>query len=641
MVHPDRQPRLTAFVGRSFLPEDEALWNELRQVLDALAPLGFVYEDAKEAQPTPISEKVRAGIARNDVYIGVLSRRHRLVFRSTLGGLFATLAGRPGRWSTSPWVIQESGYALGAGKRVVLLIEETVEFPASNLDADREWISFRRGAISEIGPRLVAVINNLIAERLPAVVLTAQVSAPESKPVSEEAPVPASERASFKDITTLLDKNEFERADEAFEKYLAEQKESSFKSWVRYFYLKLKAIKGHAASLRELRAAVEADPGNVSARRELAAYYKHFDRQGEAVELLISGFGAAPPRLKPALVRDAAGTLSATGAHAKALEMLSLLLKEISEPAEVGLTFMTMADIAKKMPDPVLESAALEQALAIDPADSYTRFRLAYLYSEMVKKSYLAMYHYKLRLAQGADAMALNNLGVAFGALELTGKEVGMLETASPENPLARANLSHAYIDRGFLQKAEALAKEVLAEARDDTYQKRAAAALERVSNKQAHEDEKEESLSRAAQAEAEFRAKYAQAWVSDPTTLIAGIYGTPHGKLSVRQEGHSLVGSVSLQEESPASLFSSILTGGGGTKRLRTRTVHLQAEITGRAGRFQVTGEVSDDSPCAIPDLSSFEGLLVLGGDRQSFGALEEAKEVAKIYRATRVGDS
>ena len=42
---------LKAFVGRSFLEKDEAIWNEIRKMLVNLRPIGFVFEDASEAQP--------------------------------------------------------------------------------------------------------------------------------------------------------------------------------------------------------------------------------------------------------------------------------------------------------------------------------------------------------------------------------------------------------------------------------------------------------------------------------------------------------------------------------------------------------------------------------------------------------------
>src|SRR5260370_638016 len=74
----ERPIRLRAFVGRSFLPEDEATWFEFRKIFDSLRPIGFVWEDAKESQPRPISAKVRQVIEKNDVSIDLLTRRFLL-----------------------------------------------------------------------------------------------------------------------------------------------------------------------------------------------------------------------------------------------------------------------------------------------------------------------------------------------------------------------------------------------------------------------------------------------------------------------------------------------------------------------------------------------------------------------------------
>lgn len=245
-----RQRRLSAFVGRSFLPEDETLWTEIRALLDSLAPLGFVYEDAREAQPRGVSEKVRLGISRNDVYIGILSRRQRLAARSTTLSLVSALRRQHREWATSPWVIQESGYALGAGRRVLLLIEDAVHFPVANLDADREWISFRRDALKEMGPPLTSIIANLLAETLPPQPATEQLAAPLAPAASDQPSVPSSEQATFIDIRRLIDQGEFRRADEAFEKYAAAHEDLNFRTWLSRFYARLKAIVAHPGRWR-------------------------------------------------------------------------------------------------------------------------------------------------------------------------------------------------------------------------------------------------------------------------------------------------------------------------------------------------------------------------------------------------------
>jgi hypothetical protein len=127
MVAREERPAiLTAFIGRSFEKSDSELWNEVRAILDNLRPLGLKFEDAKEAQARPISAKVQEGIGRNEIYIGILSKRHPIDDSAASGGswrrrLRAAFASResPLRWVTSFWVVQESGYALGRGKEVI------------------------------------------------------------------------------------------------------------------------------------------------------------------------------------------------------------------------------------------------------------------------------------------------------------------------------------------------------------------------------------------------------------------------------------------------------------------------------------------------------------------------------------------
>src|SRR5215471_20864212 len=99
MADPE-QIRLRAFVGRSFLPADEALWVEVRALLESLKPLGFLFEDAQEAQPRAVSEKVRAGIDRNDVYLGILSQRDQMIGQDgVVRFVISSLIGTRKRWS--------------------------------------------------------------------------------------------------------------------------------------------------------------------------------------------------------------------------------------------------------------------------------------------------------------------------------------------------------------------------------------------------------------------------------------------------------------------------------------------------------------------------------------------------------------
>jgi hypothetical protein len=168
-MHESSPIRLSAFIGRSFLDSDKQIWNDLRDVLDTLRPIGFVFEHAKEAQLKAISEKVKEGISRNDIYIGVLTRRYPLMENLTFSERCRSLALPPKakRWSTSEWIVEEIGYAVGKERPVILLIEDGVIFPTTDLDADTEWILFQRDKVAASYASLTTMIGNLIGQRIP------------------------------------------------------------------------------------------------------------------------------------------------------------------------------------------------------------------------------------------------------------------------------------------------------------------------------------------------------------------------------------------------------------------------------------------------------------------------------------------
>ena len=56
----------------------------------------------------------------------------------------------PATWTTTEWVLQELGYALGLSKPVILALEHGVLFPGSYLDGDRERLQFSRANIHEV-----------------------------------------------------------------------------------------------------------------------------------------------------------------------------------------------------------------------------------------------------------------------------------------------------------------------------------------------------------------------------------------------------------------------------------------------------------------------------------------------------------
>jgi hypothetical protein len=244
-----------AFVGRSFSPTDDKLWFEIRRILESLRSMGFVFEDAQEAQARPISEKVRRGIARNDIYIGILSRRMPIEESSpeefVLKRLRRALRSRTEecQWTSSEWVVQESGFALGLGKPVILMIERGVAFPTADLDADTEWIPFDRNALADCSLRFVQMISNLIAGRLSTPVMPSVAAPAAQEPTTQEGgEEPGRPIDELSQALTLLNEKQFAQADELFESYLAKHQVKDPER-LRTLYLKRKCMKGDSSKV--------------------------------------------------------------------------------------------------------------------------------------------------------------------------------------------------------------------------------------------------------------------------------------------------------------------------------------------------------------------------------------------------------
>jgi hypothetical protein len=624
--------RLSALVGRSFLPGDDGLWHEIRVLLEALRPLGFAFEDAKEAQPRPVSEKVREAIKRNDIYIGVLSRRAPMIQSEKL---LARLRGID-KWAPPGWVVQESGYALGCGKPVVLLIESGVDFPTANLDADTEWITFDRRSVAQIAPKLTAMMNHFIAARLPAI-----PPPPSDRVVADVAPQDSEketrvETPQFSDVMAILEQGKTAEADAAFERLRPTLPHDALSEWLPYFYLYQKAKRGIAAAVDELRKKSLADRDDIHALLELERYYSHFRNYKEIIQIFSEGMETRSRLVRRRLQHRLARLYASDGNQKEALQMAATLCEDAESPGELADSYRTLGDIAKMSSTPDLETAALETALLHDPGNQNDRFRLAYLYGELGKHR-LAVYHYKLRLSQGQHAVGLNNLAVSYAELKLPALEVDALTRAELDSLLARANLANACIDRGFLKRGTELAESVLAQSTDENERLRATAALQRTASIRRAESESEEKITAGARAESAFRALYSTAYISTEHPLIDGVFRTPYGDMALSRDGDKVTGELTETVDEGLALPGFPL---GGTRE-RQRTTRFEIALKGRAGTLRVTTGESGAGVqlLSFRDTKVISGLAIIDVGGDSWEVLEEAEEGARMYTATRVG--
>lgn len=142
----------SAFVGHSFDKRDYNLVNGIKHLLESQ---GIACDSGEKPKGESISKKILERIKRNDIFVGVFTRK-------------AKLEGTD-QWATSNWVIEEKAAAISENKRLLLLVEEGVA-DIGGLQGDYEYVRFDRSHLYEALPEIIdyvrASIVTLPSDRL-------------------------------------------------------------------------------------------------------------------------------------------------------------------------------------------------------------------------------------------------------------------------------------------------------------------------------------------------------------------------------------------------------------------------------------------------------------------------------------------
>ena len=130
-----------AFVGHSFLSTDKRVAD---CVIQSLAAIGISVVTGEKPKAERISEKVKRSIEEQHLFVGVFTCRDKIA--------------RKKEWTTTPWVVDEKAYAVGKGKKLILIKEEGVG-SIGGIQGDYEFIEFRRDRLEELPVKLVQVFD--------------------------------------------------------------------------------------------------------------------------------------------------------------------------------------------------------------------------------------------------------------------------------------------------------------------------------------------------------------------------------------------------------------------------------------------------------------------------------------------------
>ncbi len=226
-------------------------------------------------------------------------------------------------------------------------------------------------------------------------------------------------------------------------------------------YYHLLAIKGDPAALEKLEgmAGESESLGEYQSRihLSLSSAYAQLGSNGLASEAARAALGYAKTESERA---NAAITLAwahfAGGNRDGSFQLLAAEARQGMNRKTKHSIYSTMADLFEEADLSLHHALAIELAVEHMPEHQTSRFQAAQAFDK-IDMPYMTVRHYhRLLRTYSSDQGARNNLGVVLQGLSLRGLAVEeYTRSAKLGNPLAAANLAHAYISHGFFADGE------------------------------------------------------------------------------------------------------------------------------------------------------------------------------------------
>ncbi len=544
-------------------------------------------------------------------------------------------------FTTSNWVLQESGYAIAKGKKIILMVKNSVnKFP--ELQGDSEIIPFDKGSLDKPFLKLIEMLFDNF--KLGHAGTQTIPSPTESK---EE---PAPQKVSPPPLMEMFDAHEqkdIKKAEEIYQKKVRPSLAPEKQKFWDALLLRWQYNAGEANKFSELERTYD-ETKEYDVGVQLGLCYEDFDKYKEAKEVYLKCLqNITDDRKKFDCFLRIANCYSSEKDYDKAIiAILELVNNPIFSQMKED-AFLKLIKIAEEKKDDYLYFVFAEKALDINPVNNGLRFKVAYKYSNMDKED-LALYHYKKLLEGSEDIMALNNIGVAYSNLGMPSKSVGFYEKASEKkNTLANSNLAYKYLNVGFtelaeklLKSADELSKEGIEVHENIGYAKRA------LKEKLEAEDKKEADVLAQVAKVHNFKIKHSEAYC-EPINNTLDLSGKwmlgEWGEVEVNwnKNDGSLTGTASKDISVPTSIsygegLLGLLTP---PPTIKTRVVEIKGSIHNLAGTFRlkVTESAKGTTPSllssALDEVCDSSGLFIVNSSGDLIDVMEEIKNKERTY--------
>jgi tetratricopeptide (TPR) repeat protein len=650
-------PKVTAFIARSFSSLDE---QRLRRTLDFLATFeraGFFCESAEPAEVESVSVKVRRIIDQNDVFIGFFTKRHP-IYNGNLGlpwfrRLFSRLA--PEAWSSPPWVLQESGYALAKNKKLILLRESGVETPG--LHGDLEYIPFGLDDESQVFSKLSEMINALLAEMSGRRIELSVRDEKSEQPTADEPSVPVEKAESeaprdkvpaapslaphFFDLIEASASKDLAKVEESYKagKELISSGSVTTVDLLVWEGLGLqhKFTAGSANALDELRKLASENPTRPEPPMRIAQVLFDSQEYEEAAGFFLKASSLAKPKsgFRATCLAKAAKAYLQLHQNDKAQAIAWDAYRE-SEGDQKREISSLLYEILKEQKELLFAFGIAEAAIRDNP-HHLLRFQLGLDYFSARLHDLFLLHFDHICRADPTNFSAVHNLALALSSCGLPIASVEQYRKAiEGGETLSAANLGYRYLDAGMAADTKELLQPVM---KLDVHDSRVDRCFSEIGSRGKDEEERRAAVLQAAHDRRKFFVQIGEG-LQQKAGAIDGEWAFPFGKITLTVKEGGVSGSTEIQ--TPQTGFGQLLSQGG-PDPVKTEIYTLRGTLAGTVCKFTLAIENKDLRGTVFARSETKEGLIVFKsngangvyaeiskdasiGDRQSVARLSSA---------------
>jgi tetratricopeptide (TPR) repeat protein len=596
---------LTAFVARSFDPKDEQRIRPILNFLETFRKAGFLCAHAEAAQVEEVHVKVRKMIDASNAFVGFFTKKYpvyRLESRWSDALSLARGKLQPEKWSAPPWVLQESGYAISAGKKVILLREEGVDIPG--LQGDLEYVPFDSRDPSAVFSKLSEMINDLLAKDAGREIKTEITERSQQAEAKPEAPaltqgekLGSAEQQPSDIIDRLIEMQEAAGKRNLSGVYESWKGGSTLiaggktnvdaLSWDCVYFTERYRC-GDPDGLEALRRIHNENPQRREPITAIARLLVSAKEHDEAARLFLEAASLAGNKYRAEDLTEAARALNELKRYEEGIKAAEECLR-IAGGDQKWTAIPILYQLLKNSGEPHLAFATAEAALHDNPLLGL-RFGLGLDYRLHGFKE-LALHHFKFLHERNADETgSLHNLALLSADCQLPIMSVGRYKRSfALGDSLSAANLGFMYLDAGMADEATALVKEaMLSEQHESNVEQCLAEIRQRTEN----EGTKQSDLLKTASDEKDFFVGMGTA-LQRVLADVDGPWEFPFGEMTLARKGSKLSGTATISKDEPPNFYDALLASPlavTGKKEAKIENYTLDGTIKGAVCKFSVT---------------------------------------------------